>query len=217
LHRRRPAIALSAALVAAPLLTACGGTAHPGAAAVVGGERITVAQLESRVDEVRAAQRAAATNDAQYQQAVAQTSSLTRDTLHSLVLDRVLDRAAKNAGVSVTARDVEQMRAGLQAQTGGAKALQTVWLQQYGVAPQRLDDSLRTEVEAQKLAAALGADMSTTEGKAAFWKAMSQASRELHVDLNPRYGTWDVQKSSLADAKTPWVKEVTAAAAQQTA
>ncbi|MGR6970877.1 SurA N-terminal domain-containing protein [Streptomyces cynarae] len=217
MHRRRPAIALSAALVAAPLLTACGGTAHPGAAAVVGGERITVAQLESRVDEVRAAQRAAATDGAQYQQAVAQTSSLTRDTLHSLVLDRVLDRAAKNAGVNVTARDVERMRADLQAQAGGAKELQTVWLQQYGVAPQRLDDSLRTEVEAQKLAAALGADMSTTEGKAAFWKAMSQASRELHVDLNPRYGTWDVQKSSLADAKTPWVKEVTAAAAQQTA
>ncbi|POX54341.1 SurA N-terminal domain-containing protein [Streptomyces sp. Ru72] len=217
MHRRRPAIALSAALVAAPLLTACGGTAHPGAAAVVGGERITVAQLQSRVDEVRAAQRAAATDDAQYQQAVAQTSSLTRDTLHSLVLDRVLDRAAKNAGVSVTARDVEQMRADLQAQAGGAKALQTVWLQQYGVAPQRLDDSLRTEVEAQKLAAALGADMSTTEGKAGFWKAMSQASRELHVDLNPRYGTWDVQKSSRADANTPWVKEVTAAAAQQTA
>jgi hypothetical protein len=217
LHRRRPAIALSAALVAAPLLTACGGTAHPGAAAVVGGERITVAQLESRVHEVRAAQRATATDGAQYQQAVAQTSSLTRDTLHSLVLDRVLDRAAKNAGVSVTARDVEQMRANLQAQAGGAKELQTVWLQQYGVAPQRLDDSLRTEVEAQKLAAALGASMNTTEGKAAFWKAMSQASRELHVDLNPRYGTWDVQKSSLADAKTPWVKEVTAAAAQQTA
>ncbi|MFF4212550.1 SurA N-terminal domain-containing protein [Streptomyces sp. NPDC001796] len=217
MHRRRPAIALSAALIAAPFLTACGGTPHPGAAAVVGGERITVAQLESRVDEVRAAQRAAATDDAQYEQAVAQTSSLARDTLHSLVLDRVLDRAAKNAGVSVTSRDVEQMRADLQAQAGGSKELQTVWLQQYGVAPQRLDDSLRTEVEAQKLAAALGADMSTTEGKAAFWKAMSQASRELRVDLNPRYGTWDVQKSSRADAKTPWVKEVTAAAAQQTA
>ncbi|MFF3910675.1 SurA N-terminal domain-containing protein [Streptomyces sp. NPDC001848] len=217
MHRRRPAIALSAALVAAPLLTACGGTPHPGAAAVVGGERITVAQLESRVDEVRAAQRAAATDDAQYEQAVARTGGLTRDTLHSLVLDRVLDRAAGNAGVSVTPRDVAQMRANLQAQAGGAKELQTVWLQQYGVAPQRLDDSLRTEVEAQKLAAALGADMNTTDGKAAFWKAMSQASRELHVDVNPRYGTWDVQKSSRVDAKTPWVKEVTAAAAQQTA
>ncbi|WP_055490265.1 SurA N-terminal domain-containing protein [Streptomyces sp. TP-A0356] len=217
MHRRRTAIALSAALTAAPLLTACGGTPHPGAAAVVGGERITVGQLESRVNEVRAAQRAAAPDDAQYEQTVARTSSLTRDTLHSLVLDRVLDRAAKDARVSVTRRDVEQTRTSLVQRAGGTEALQSAWLQQYGVAPARLDDSLRTEIQAQKLAAALGADMTTTDGKATFWKAMSQASKELHVDLNPRYGTWDVQKSSRVDARTPWVKEVTAAAQQQTA
>ncbi|MFC3572795.1 SurA N-terminal domain-containing protein [Streptomyces yaanensis] len=215
MHRRRTAIALSAALAAAPLLTACGSTAHPGAAAVVGGQRITVAQLEDRVNEVRTAQRAAATNDAQYAQTLARTGSLTRDTLHSLVLDRVLRRAAKDAGVSVTRRDVQEMRASLEQQAGGAKALRSAWLDQYGVAPQRVDDSLRTEIEAQKLAAALGADMNTTDGKAMFWKAMSQASKELHVDLNPRYGTWDVQKSSRVDAKTPWVKEVTAATTQQ--
>ncbi|MER6122730.1 SurA N-terminal domain-containing protein [Streptomyces sp. NPDC001795] len=214
MHRRRTAIALSAALAAAPLLTACGGTAHAGAAAVVGGERITVAQLESRVNEVRTAQRAAAPDDAQYQQTIARTSSLTRDTLHSLVLDRVLDRAAEDAGVTVTRRDVEEMRMGLEQQAGGSKALQSAWLQQYGVAPQRLDDNLRAEAEAQKLAAALGVDMNTTDGKATFWKAMSQASKELRVDLNPRYGAWDVQKSSRVDAKTPWVKEVTAATQQ---
>ncbi|MCW7943294.1 lipoprotein [Streptomyces hygroscopicus] len=214
MHRRRTAIALSAALAAAPLLTACGGTPHPGAAAVVGGERITVAQLESRVNEVRAAQRAAAPDDAQYEQTVARTSSLTRDTLHSLVLDRVLDRAAQDAGVSVTRRDVDRMRTSLVQQAGGTKELQSAWLQQYGVAPARLDDSLHTEIEAQKLAAALGADMNTTDGKAAFWKAMSGASRELRVDLNPRYGTWDVQRSSRVDAKTPWVKEVTTPAPQ---
>ncbi|MGW2935716.1 SurA N-terminal domain-containing protein [Streptomyces sp. NPDC001156] len=217
MHRRRTAIALIAALAAAPLLSACGGPAHAGSAAVVGGQRITVSQLESRVNEVRAAQRAAATDDAQYQQAVAQTSSLTRDTLHSLVLDRVLDRAAKNAGVSVSRSEVEQMRSSLEQQAGGAKALQSAWLQQYGVAPRRLDDSLRTEVEAQKLAAALGADMSTADGKTVFWKAMTEASKELHVDLNPRYGAWDVQKSSRVDVPTPWVKEVTSAATQRTA
>ncbi|MEV7364903.1 SurA N-terminal domain-containing protein [Streptomyces sp. NPDC003328] len=215
MHRRRTAIALSAALAAAPLLTACGGSPHAGAAAVVGGQRITVAQLESRVNEVRTAQRAAATDDAQYQQTLAQTSSLTRDTLHTMVLDRVLNRAAKEAGVGVTRSDVEQMRQGLEQQAGGSKALQSAWLQQYGVAPQRLDDSLRTEVQAQKLAGALGVDMNTTDGKAAFWTAMAQASKELGIKLNPRYGTWDVQKSSRVDARTPWVKEVTVTPGQQ--
>ncbi|WP_028803901.1 SurA N-terminal domain-containing protein [Streptomyces sp. 142MFCol3.1] len=217
-RRRRTALVLSAAIVAAaPLLTACGGDAHPGAAAVVGGQRITVAQLESRVNEVRDAQRAATQDDAQYEQAVAKTGSLTRDTLHSMVLDRVLDRAAKNAGVTVTRKDTQQMRTALEQQAGGAKALKTAWLQQYGVAPQRLEDSLRTEIEAQKLASALGADMNTTEGKDVFWKAMSAASKQLDVDLNPRYGAWDVQKSSRVDAKTPWLREVTSAGTQQTA
>ncbi|MEW2164324.1 SurA N-terminal domain-containing protein [Streptomyces sp. NPDC007084] len=216
-RRRRTALVLSAAIVAAaPLLTGCGSDAHPGAAAVVGGQRITVAQLESRVNEVRSAQRAATKDDTQYEQAIAKTGTLTRDTLHGMVLDRVLDRAARNAGVTVTRKDSQQMRASLEQQAGGSKALETAWLQNYGVAPKRLDDSLRTEIEAQKLAAALGADMNTTDGKAAFWKAMSTASKQLHVDLNPRYGAWDVQKSSRVDAKTPWLREVSAPGTQQT-
>ncbi|MEU3333836.1 SurA N-terminal domain-containing protein [Streptomyces sp. NPDC002144] len=206
-RRRRTALLLTAAIAAAaPLLTACGSDAHPGAAAVVGGQRITVSQLENRVNEVREAQRAAVANEAQYKQAVAQTGSLTRDTLHGMVLDQVVRRAAQDAGVSVTPKDIQQMRAGLEQQVGGSKALETAWLQQYGVAPERLDDNLRLQLEAQKLAQSLGTDTS----KPAFWDALSKASKELHVDLNPRYGTWDVKKSSRVDAKTPWVREVTA-------
>jgi len=117
----------------------------------------------------------------------------------------------------VTRKDIQQMRTALEQQAGGAKALETAWLEQYGVAPARLDESLRTEIEAQKLAARLGADMNTNEGKAAFWKAMSDASKKLNVDLNPRYGAWDVQKSSRVDVKTPWLREVTAAQTPETA
>ncbi|MFG3154530.1 SurA N-terminal domain-containing protein [Streptomyces sp. NPDC048219] len=213
-RRRRTALLLTAAIAAAaPLLTACGNDAHPGAAAVVGDQRITVAQLENRVDEVRDAQRAAVPDDTQYQQVVARTGTLTRDTLHGMVLDRVLHRAAQDAGVTVSRKEVQQMRTGLEQQAGGAKQLETVWLQQYGVAPERLDENLIVQLEAQKLAEHLGTDTSRPE----FWQALSKASQQLDVDLNPRYGTWDVQKSSRVDAKTPWVREVTAAGAQQTA
>ncbi|MGK5549937.1 SurA N-terminal domain-containing protein, partial [Streptomyces sp. URMC 127] len=53
--RRRTALSVTAAalLAAAPLLTACGQTAHPGAAAVVGDDRITVSQLQRQVADVR--------------------------------------------------------------------------------------------------------------------------------------------------------------------
>ncbi|MGW9401563.1 SurA N-terminal domain-containing protein [Streptomyces sp. NPDC055642] len=207
-RRRRTALLLTAAIAAAvPLLTACGSDAHPGAAAVVGGERITVSQLENRVEEVREAQRAAVPDEAQYQQAIARTGSLTRDTLHGMVLDRVLERAARDAGVTVTDRDIQQMRSGLEQQAGGAEALEAAWLQQYGIPPQRLEANLRLQLQAQKLAQRLGTDTSRPE----FWQALSEAGKELDVDLNPRYGDWDVEKSSRVDAKAPWLQDVTAA------
>ncbi|WP_149548867.1 SurA N-terminal domain-containing protein [Streptomyces marokkonensis] len=211
-RRRRTALLFTAAIAAAaPLLTACGNDAHPGAAAVVGGERITVSQLENRVDEVRAAQRAAVPDEAQYQQAIARTGSLTRDTLQGMVLDRVLERAARDAGVTVTDREVQQMRSGLEQQAGGGEALEAAWLQQYGIPPKRLDANLRLQLQAQKLAQRLGTDTSRPE----FWQALSEASKELDVDLNPRYGDWDVEKSSRVDARTPWVRDVSAASAPQ--
>lgn len=212
-RRRRTALLLTAAIAVAPLLTACGNDAHPGAAAVVGGRRITVAQLENRVNEVREAQRAVVPDEAQYAQAIAKTGTLTRDTLHGMVLDQVLHRAAQDAGVTVTRKEVQEMRSGLEEQAGGSKGLETAWLQQYGIAPERLDDNLRLQLEAQKLAASLG----TNTGDPAFWSALTKASEELDVDLNPRYGTWDAEKSTRVDAKTPWLREVTAAGTEQTA
>ncbi|MEV0976695.1 SurA N-terminal domain-containing protein [Streptomyces sp. NPDC049915] len=209
-RRRRTALLLSAAIVAAPLLTACGSDTHPGAAAVVGGQKITVSQLQDRVNEVRAAQRAAAGDQANYARAVSGSGNLTRQTLHSMVLDQVLHRAAQDAHVAVTPRDVQQLRAGVEQQLGGAKALETTWLREYGIPPQRVDDNLRLQVEAQKLAAKLGTDTN----QPAFWKALSTASQELGVDLNPRYGTWDARKVGRVDATTPWVKDVTAASQQ---
>ncbi|HEY8980974.1 MAG TPA: SurA N-terminal domain-containing protein, partial [Streptomyces sp.] len=205
-RRRRTALLLTATIAAAaPLLTACGSDAHPGAAAVVGGQRITVSQLENRVNEVRDAQRSAVKgDDAQYAQAIAQTGTLTRDTLHGMVLDKVLQKAAEDAGVRVSRHEVQQMRAGLEQQAGGARGLESAWLQQYGVPPQRLDENLHLQLEAQKLAAKLGTDTS----QPAFWNALSAASKELGVDLNPRYGGWDVQKVSRVDAATAWVREV---------
>ncbi|MDH6627986.1 outer membrane murein-binding lipoprotein Lpp [Streptomyces sp. LBL] len=211
-RRRRTALLLSAAIAAAPLLTACGNDAHPGAAAVVGGQRISVAQLENRVSEVRDAQRAAVPDEAQYQQVLAKTGTLTRDTLHNMVLDQVLHSAAQDAGVTVSRKEIQQMRAGLEQQTGGSEALRTAWLQEYGIAPERLDENLRLQLEAQKLAAKLGTDTRAP----AFWSALTKASKKLDVDLNPRYGTWDVQKSGRVDAKTPWVRDVTAAGTQRT-
>ncbi|WP_149828707.1 SurA N-terminal domain-containing protein [Streptomyces tailanensis] len=223
-RRRRTALLLSAAITAAaPFLSACGSDAHPGAAAVVGGERITVSQLENRVNDVRAALRAASADEAQYERVVAQTGTLTRNTLNGMVLEKVLDQALEDAGVKVTRKEVQEYRSDLvEDEEGGAPALELTWLQQYHVAPEHLDESLRSDLEVQRLATALGVDANTPDGSTVFWQAMAKASEELGVDLNPRYGTWTVEvekegRVGLAEAKTPWVEEVTKAGTQEPA
>ncbi|MFH9470613.1 SurA N-terminal domain-containing protein [Streptomyces clavifer] len=205
-RRRRTALAVSAAtLVAAPLLTACGSDAHPGSAAVVGGARIEVATVQGQAADVRTAQQ----TSAQSAQLVKKSGQLTRAKLHSLIFARVLDRAAKDAGVEVSRKEVQQVRSAAAAQSGGDKALQTVMLEQRWVAPDQIENDLRKEVQLPKLAQALGADLQTPAGQQAVGEALTKASKALHIDVNPRYGSWDDKKVQLSTFKAPWITQVT--------
>jgi SurA N-terminal domain len=206
---RRTAFAVTAAaamLVVAPLLSACGSDQHPGAAAVVGGERITVSQLQSHVRAIRDAQASTKGGD----QLREKSGGLSRTTLNGMIFDRVIERAAGNQGVEVTRRDVQQMRSAVEQQVGGKARLKTVLLQQFGVAPGgQTDDFIRIQALGAKLQQSLGATDGSPEAKAAMNKALADAAKQLKVDVNPRYGTWDAAKMSLPPAKTPWLKQVT--------
>jgi hypothetical protein len=206
-RRRRTALSVSAALlVAAPLLSACGSqAAHPGAAAVVGGDRIEVSTVQEQAADVRSAQRASE----QPEQLVKKSGQLTRAKLSALIFERILDRAAQDAGVSVSRKEVQQVRQAAAAQSGGDKGLQTVMLQQRWVAPDQIENDLRKEVQLPKLAQALGADLQTPEGQKAVGDALTKASEALHIDVNPRYGAWDDQQVQLSTYKAPWITQVT--------
>ncbi|MFF5899485.1 SurA N-terminal domain-containing protein [Streptomyces argenteolus] len=211
-RRRRTALALSAAtLFAAPLLTACGSEAHPGAAAVVGGDRIDVATVQAQASDVRSAQRTSGQSD----ELVKKSGQLNRAKLHSLIFGRVLDRAAKDAGVSVSRKEIQQVQAAAAEQSGGDEGLRTVMLEQRWVAPDQIEDDLRKEVQLPKLAQALGADLQTPDGQAAVGKALTEASKALHIDVNPRYGSWDDEKVQLSTYKAPWITQVTTFQAQE--
>ncbi|GAA2950721.1 MULTISPECIES: SurA N-terminal domain-containing protein [Streptomycetaceae] len=211
-RRRRTALAVSAAtLVAAPLLAACGGDAHPGAAAVVGGDRIEVTTVQEQAQDVRSAQR----SSAQSAQLVKKSGQLNRAKLHSLIFQRVLDRAAEDAGVGVSRKEVQQVRSAAAAQSGGDKGLRTVMLEQRWVAPGQIEDDLRKEVQLPKLAQALGVDLQTPAGQQAVGEALTKASKALHIDVNPRYGSWDDQKVQLSTYKAPWIEQVTTFQAQE--
>ncbi|WP_432128132.1 SurA N-terminal domain-containing protein [Streptomyces sp. bgisy082] len=201
---RRTALAVSAALlVAAPLLTACGGDAHPGAAAVVGGERIDVASLQAQVKDVRTAQ-AASPESAQL---VAATGDLSRRKLNSMIFDRVVEKVARDEGVTATRAELQQTRTAFVRQSGGEDRLAAALLQEQGVAPGQIDGVVRRNVLLNKIAAKVGADDSP-EGQKKLTEVFTAASKDLAIDVNPRYGAWDDAQIQLASATPAWLRRI---------
>ncbi|MYT39684.1 hypothetical protein GTY66_27170 [Streptomyces sp. SID8356] len=210
-RRRRTALAVSAAvLLAAPLLAACGNEAHPGAAAVVGGERIEVSAVQAQAADVRAAQE----SSPEAAQLVNKSGQLNRAKLHGLIFGRILDKAAEDAGVTVTRKEIQEARTASRAQAGGEEQLRAMMLQQRWVAPEQIDNDMRQEVLLPKLAKALGADLGTPAGQQVVGEALTKASKTLDIDVNPRFGAWDDQKMQLGNYQAPWITQVTEFAPQ---
>jgi hypothetical protein len=207
MHRRRSALTLSAAaalLATTPLLTACGGDVHPGAAAVVDGHRISMAQLQSRVEAVRDAQRAAP----QGEELIRRTGRLARATLDGMIRHRVVARVADESGVHVSRSEVEQARRRYEQQAGGAKALQSALLQQQALAPSGIDDRVWLELSVQKIARVSGIDLRSAQGNQALTAKFADASKAMDIEVNPRYGAWDSDKAGLTGARTPWINDL---------
>ncbi|GAA2220884.1 SurA N-terminal domain-containing protein [Streptomyces amakusaensis] len=204
-RRRRTVITVSAALLAAaPLLTACGNQAHPGAAAVVGGERIEVSAVQSKVKDVRAAQQ----DSPQAAQLIKDSGQLSRAKLYDLIVGRVIERAAADAGVAATRKEVADGRVVLAQQAGGEQQLTAVYLQQRGVAPGQVDEAVRRDILVGKLAESIGA-ASSPDGQQRLNAAFTAAAKTLDIDVNPRFGSWNDQKLELGDYKAPWITQVT--------
>ncbi|GGT34964.1 SurA N-terminal domain-containing protein [Streptomyces purpureus] len=202
---RRTASALSAALLAAaPLLTACGSDAHPGAAAVVGGDRIEVAALQEQVRDVRTAQEASP----QAEQLVKATGDLSREKLNVMIFDRIVERVADDHGVSATRKEIQQTRQEAADQSGGEEQLAAMLLQSQGVAPDEIDTAVRRQILMNKVAAKLGVG-NTPEGQRKLAEVFAAASKSLDIDVNPRYGSWDDEKIQLGTYTAPWLRQLT--------
>ncbi len=164
--RRAAAVALSAAL--AGLVTACDAE-QLGAAAVVGGERITVMELQ---DEVREVTRIAGRD------VTADQSTVQATVLNRMINHRLGDTVAELADVTVTEAEVdefiaEQLRP--QAPEGDLTQLLAQNL--------LTEDSLRYAVREALLIEKVG-------GNDAYVELLAEASEKDGVEVSPRYGTW---------------------------
>ncbi|MEU1815235.1 SurA N-terminal domain-containing protein [Streptomyces roseifaciens] len=204
--RRRTAFSVTAAalLAAAPLLTACGQTAHPGAAAVVGDDRITVSQLQRQVEDVREAQR----SSPQGEQLTANSARLGQDTLVRLIQYRIVEKAGKDNGVAVTRRELQRQRADVEAANGGASTVRARFLA-LGIAPDQIDQALSVDLVRAKLDGKFGAARTN--------QILMRTSDALHVDVNPRYGVWDGKRGTAQSALEPWLRSAAEAGAARPA
>ncbi|KIZ19150.1 SurA N-terminal domain-containing protein [Streptomyces natalensis] len=203
MFRRRTALSVSATaalLAATPILAACGSGAHPGAAAVVDGKRISVAQLQAKVKDVREAQGRAP----QGEQLIMNTGRLSLATLNGMIFDQVLARSAKDAGVTVTRNDIQKWRTAAETRAGGAERLKAMWLQQ-GIAPDEIDAMVRNQLLLDGLAKHLGADRGQPDGQRQLAQALAKTSRSMGIDVNPRFGKWDDRQVILGETKEPWI------------
>lgn len=209
-HRTAVSIAAAGLVLASPVLTACGsGPAHPGAAAVVGGHRITVSALQSQVDEVRSAE----AKGPQGAQAVSASGSLSSQTLSMLVQNQVIAKAGSDAGVEVTDGEVQQERAAaLQQFNGDEQQLDSTLLTRYGVGPSAIDQFFRTNATVGRLIAKLGFQPGSDNGNAAVLQTIVRTADSLGVTVNPRYGAWDAKKAVIGASSDPWVVNRTAKA-----
>ncbi|MBB6435401.1 SurA N-terminal domain-containing protein [Streptomyces candidus] len=208
MHRRtrtRTSLLLSAGLLAAaPLLTACGGEAHPGAAALVDGDRIEVSSLQGQVRDVRNAQAKSPQGD----QAISGTGQMGRAKLHSMIFGRVVERAAADAGVTASRKEIQQARDAAVGQAQGADKLEAMLLQR-GIAPDQIEQAVRQEILLNKIAVANGANLADPAGQQKVTQILAEASKSLKIDVNPRYGDWDDAKIGLVEHRAPWINQKT--------
>ncbi|MEU0485821.1 SurA N-terminal domain-containing protein [Streptosporangium sp. NPDC006013] len=179
--RVRVILAVAAAGVA---LTACSPN-QIGAAAVVGGERISSSELSKNVREYEEALSKAGVSASQLQ---------FQDSVPQLVLFQLANakqyaKVAESKGITVTDGEIDQVIAG----QGGQEKFEQQMLQQ-AVAPSHAREFMRSQVLISKLVAKYGGGTD----EAAIQRGQQQAIKDLQampITWNPRYGQLNQQRS----------------------
>ena len=189
---RRLAVLAGAALL---LLTGCGeGQIRPGAAAVVGDERITTNELQEVVERGLADPQAE-------QQLGADLASYQRLALSRLINALVLEEAAERSDVTVTDGEVDAQIEQFAEQAGGRESLEQQAAQS-GIAAEDLEPFVRSIVVDQRLGDELTADLDVPQAdlKALYDESIAQYDkvRSRHIlvadEATARRVLADVQK-----------------------
>ena len=185
--RRR---AMIAGLAAAGLLVTGCGDVSPGAAAVVGDDRISESELTEQVEQVLIAQGRPVHSSSQ---------ALVVTTLDRMITTSLVEQLAEREGVEVTRGELDATLATYAEASGGQDAFEETLLQQ-DLAPDDIPEIILVNILAQKLGFALDPQGSPESQSAAIFNAVTEFSQEVGTEVSPRYGTWDAVSLAVAGA-----------------
>lgn len=167
--------------VAALALAGCAGLGEAGSAASVGDVQVSTEQVADEVAAVQA-QRGVPRGSAD--------AALTLSVLQRLVITELVGQAAAAQGVTITAGEADAARAGLEAQLGGAQALEAAFLDS-DVPAAGIPRQVELSLEVQKLGAALAPDADPAGQQQAVVQYVTGFGIQQGVEVSPRFGTWD--------------------------
>lgn len=175
----RARLSLAAAAAGAVVALAGCQPGQAGAAAVVDGERIAVADVERSLEGLRSigAQQGG--------------GAAARAVLQQKIQGIVLERVARAENVTVSRGDVDRLVASVRQQAGGEEQLRQ-FLAQQSIAPGDLDAVARINVLFNRIAVALvpGSTATDEQRAAALQQRVGEEVRRLRIEINPRYGAW---------------------------
>lgn len=194
---------ISVVTVATVLLLS--GCAQVGAAATIGGTKITQSTIQGSVDSILEERTKIDTSSMQLETG----EELNRSQLRFHVFATLLNEIAKKTKIEISKAEIDTRRASVLNQIGGVAQLPTA-LVGASIAPQDLDLYLQSIIISDKLSQALTANgVTQDEIGNAIQRLVIETAAEKKVSINPRYGVWDavngdvVAKDSAGSAVTP--------------
>ena len=179
--------------VAAILLTGC---SQVGAAATVGGTKITQARVQGSIDSILAERAKVDTTQMQLDTGEA----LNRGQLRFHLFSAILRALGEELKIEVTKAEIDTRRASIVEQVGGAASMPTA-LVNAGIAPEDLDAYIEAISLSDKISQALVASGVTEDQVGTeIQKLIVAKSKELGVTVNPRYGKWDADTADIVAA-----------------
>jgi hypothetical protein len=165
-------------------LTACG---NSNAAATLGKTTISQNELQATIDTILKEREGVDVSQMQLESG----ASLNRSQLRFLIITKIFDQIAAELKLGVTKTEIATTRANMIDQSGGAATFSTN-LVAAQIASTNFDTYVRAILISDKITNALiDSGIAEADVSAKLSQLVQAKTKQLKIQINPRYGTWD--------------------------